>query len=365
MVWVEDQKRYEAFLCARGKDLEPGADACVARAWSNDLSNWNLLPPVYMADFVSHAEVPDVFQMGDFHYLLLCDHTKGGAWKDTPTREKTGGTYCLISDRYAEGYTLSKDPLLIGSGCGGFTCYVGRTIPHDQGRLLYHHMCGPRPAFGIPKMLRQEADGSLYLNYWNKVDELATKVIRKDWGKDLQSYTQLGKGKWQVNNDSLNGSYDLLGAGILLPEKEHNLMLECTMNIQHGQRAGLLVKFSPEGSPLGHQDYVHGMGVIVDIEHGRISIGPVLTTWHGGLNPDVWDWCKWQFGTGTPVRLRVIVRAEFMEIYVDDRWVLSSELSSLPAVADTAGKHNGIGLMVQDAKACFEDIKLSLLGPLA
>ena len=364
VVWVEHQQRYEVFLCARRNNIEPGIDACIARAWSKDLLHWNILPPAYAADFVSHAEVPDVFQMGDFHYLLLSDHTKGGAWKDTHTREKTGGTYCLMSDKYGEGYALSQEPLLIGSGCGGFTCYVGRTIPHNQGRLLYHHMCGPRPALGIPKLMRQEPDGTLVLDYWTKVDKLATKVVRQGWGKDLQSYTPLGKGEWQVSNDSLQGSYRLLGTGLLLPEKEHNFILECRVTIQQGRRAGLLVKFSLEGSAVGHEDCAHGMGVIVDQQHSRISVGPVLATWHGGLNPDVWDWCKWPLEPGKSVRLRVIVRAEFMEVYVDDRWVLSTVLSSIPALNDTAGNHDGIGFLVHDASACFEDLKLSLLPPL-
>ena len=124
------------------------------------------------------------------------------------------------------------------------------------------------------------------------------------------------------------------------------------------------MKFSQQGSTVGHEDCVNGMGVIVDILHSRISIGPILAAWHGGLNPEIWDWCKWPLELGKSVRLRVIVRAEFIEVYVNDRWILSTVLSSLPTMSDTAYKHDGVGLFVHDAKACFEDLKLSSLPPL-
>src|SRR5205823_9431686 len=113
-----------------------------------------------------------VFELDGRHYLYLLDHGWGGLRIHTPSREDSAGTYYAVADAPEGPYEWPADPLLIGSGHDRQGPWAARTLEHDGGQLLYHHVTAARPAFGSLKRIRARADGTLYLEYFPAIESL-------------------------------------------------------------------------------------------------------------------------------------------------------------------------------------------------
>ena len=69
--WNEDENCYYMLLAARLKDSGDLRGGCIGLSKSEDLMNWTYAEPFYSPRMYITMECPEVFQMGDYWYLVF------------------------------------------------------------------------------------------------------------------------------------------------------------------------------------------------------------------------------------------------------------------------------------------------------
>lgn len=325
MLKVDDG--YESLICAR----MPDSQACIARMQSKDLTHWDALPPIATPN-VSQCEVPEYFAMGDKHYLIFAC----GGRVDDKSRKDTAGTRYLISDSRTGDYVMPEDSLLLGSGNGRFDCYVGRTIEMNSQRMLYYHNCGPRPALGAPKVIRQNEDGTLWAQYWDGLAGLETGVVLDK----ISAEAQKGMG-WKLEKNRLVGRKDDGISGYILSPVVSDFNLTCTINIEKGNRAAIIFRYD--------ENTQKGSALILDAKSGNVEIARVEEGQAVTRDAVILDLQPSEEHT-----VRVFARSEFADCYVDDKFIFST-------VVDDAPLSGKIGYAVDSAVASFFDFRVASL----
>ena len=213
------------------------------------------------------------FEWNGFHYLLF---STSGIYKriPLPSREIATGTFYLISDRKEGHYQVPEDNLLIGSGEGRFDCYVGKIIETDNGPLLYHHLCGYRTAFASPKIVRQNHDGTRYLERWSGLDDLLGKqqLGPDSPGTTLKACKKFPIGEWQHQKESLNGQAGKAMSAWLFDEQLEDFGACCTIDLSQADRAGVIFRIHESDTQSEK-----GWGVSLDRKRSQIELfRPIL-----------------------------------------------------------------------------------------
>ncbi len=363
ITWNEDAQWYEALICAREPDYGPrqGTGACVARYRSPDLLSWEAMAPLSCLGrrFVN-VEVPDYFSLGDYHYLLVYTSDRCGSRLNTPQRERVGGTQYMIADRREGPYVLPQNHLLLGAGMGRMEGVVARTIPYQGGRLLYHHIAGDRPAWGLPKVVRQNDDGTLWLGYWDGAVGLRTGTIDTSFPLVQRWQPRAALGQWDESGGVLQGSVITPLSSVFLDGVLDDFEMSCEV-IPDAARAAVFIRADPERG--------QGITVTLDYELNRIEIGPLIPSYIGGLRLGVWDMVSnVPLQHSEPVTLRILARAEFVEVYLNDCWqftVVTAESDWPPNTGTEASSLSGqIGFGVEGGTTTFRRLELHQLEPL-
>jgi beta-fructofuranosidase len=348
-VWNQQAGLWDAYICAR----QPAPDerntgACIAHVQSRDLIHWDLRPPAaVVGERFFNAEVPDYFELAGRRYLLFSTVSASGRRLDTPTRERCAGTFYVMAEPGAD-YRIPPESLLIGAGSGRFDVYVGRTIAWQGGRLLYHHWAGPRPAWGLPKIVRAAADGALSLQFWPGAAGLESGALWEGFA-GAGAIGMEGLGKWRAAGDAFHGNCSAMTSTVLLGHEAGDFHLTCEVQPAGCERAALL--FRVEREPR------RGLALILDWQHNRIEIGRLQRSWSGGGALAPLDTVSRPLPPGEPVTLRVLARAEFVEVYVNDRWVFSTLFADDP-------QRGALGLAVEGGEAAFRRLRCAELEPL-
>jgi len=341
---------YHAYLCARlPKWSHEDSGAAVGHMRSKDLIHWEHLPPLATPGKVFyHTEVPDVFEMNGRYYLAFATHSTGGIRLNSPTRDDAVGTFYMIGDKFEGPFTLPADPLLIGSGNRSFFGYVGRTIPHQGGRLLYHHIAADRPAIGAPKMIGVNADGTLRVEYMPVLEKLETKVL-VDSVHNIPPYQTGDLGQWQQQDDMLSGLAAVMGTSYVIGREVSDVHVCATIKVSEGGAAGFVVR--------GWQNY--GFSVVINLGRQRLEIGQASKhpTYKMGWTCGITDICRMRLEPNRAYQLRCFARDEHFEVYLDNRWVFT--------VVMGGNKQGDVELMVESGRAEFSDVRLAALEPLA
>jgi hypothetical protein len=316
----------------------PGGHAAIAHLTSKDLIEWDYHPAVLVSPDYVDMEVPDYFELNGRHYLLF---SSGRTRKDVGGRTNATGTWYAIGESRDGPYRFPDDPLLLASGRGRFDNYVGRTIPFEGGRLLYHHTAGGPVTWGAPKIVRQNPDGTLWLQFWpGLVAAEASVIVRKT--SDVKGDDTLGVGECSVTGTELRLSAGESPFVAWLPVNVPNVMLTCRLDPGAGQ-AGLVWRWNGE----------RGAGLTLTRGTGTVALGDVSKAGDSvALNVlDDIQGLKLEPG---PRHLRVLIRAHRVEVYLDDRWLFGTSFPEAPA--------NGkVGLMVQGGTATVSDLRVAAL----
>jgi len=320
-----------------------GPTPCVAHLVSKDLVKWAYLPPVFVSgDFVD-MEVPDYFELEGRHYLMF---SSGRSRKDTSGRKNASGTYYVMSDRRDDGYRVPKDPLLLGSGTGRFDNYVGRTIPFEGGRLLYHHTAGGPVTWATPKIVRQYKDGALWLRYWPGLAKLETRTLLDD-PRGVSTDPRVGTGGWTLQNKRFTGQTPHEHRCILLlPVSPADAMITCKVDPRGAETIGLVWRW----------DGTKGAGLTVS---HRTDTAAVVNVAAGTRLPTVKTVDAYQGLRMTPGAqdLRVLVRAHRVEVYINDRWIFGTSMTDSP-------RTGRIGLLVDSGSVTFSEVRVAEIEPL-
>jgi beta-fructofuranosidase len=378
--WEPDLRKYEALFFARTKTLTPGLGTSVARALSTDLIHWE--PALHLTVIEDHvmAELPQHVQIGDVHYLLYCSVDGRGTAYNTPDREFVSGTFYRYAKERDGEYVNPSDPLLFGSGNGRHEGYAGQIMQFGNEYIFYHQI-RTQPAetarfvFGIKKV-HQEQDGTLRLQYWpghsmlqiGQGESLIPGSV-KDVEEGLEDVClhngkDIGVGRWDADGGYLQGSSVLVASAVYKKQLWSDFNLYGRVEVHstpHGRRkvgcAGIVFRYNPENRV--------GVVVVLDYDRNTVEICGSRTGWRW-IGRTVWDRCSFKMGDRLSHTLRVLCRAEFAEVYVDDWWVFSTALQESPnqEALENVPRRGMIGFYVEDSAAVFSEVRIVPLQPL-
>ena len=129
--------RFHAYITARGLEGEPSGRGVIGHAVSDDLINWECLPPVAHPGEFGHLEVPQLVQIEDRWYLFFCVGYRQFSEKRRARRGTAHviGTHYLASSDPLGPFTMIDNEFLLADEIGSH--YAGKALcdPH-RGWLL-------------------------------------------------------------------------------------------------------------------------------------------------------------------------------------------------------------------------------------
>jgi hypothetical protein len=343
---------YLGFFTANALQAKRGASGTVGLCESHDAVHWRALPPPLAPGLFSNCEVVEHCAFGQRHYLLFCTNSGAGIRHDPQADGGSGGTHYVVSDAIEGPYRLPpSDSMLQGTRQDDnvFALIVGRPVPDGAGGWLYsHHWASPNQApngsWGPMKRLVERGPWQLGLDWWPGNEQLKGEQIASgvaDVTLAAQApFFQLPVAAWHahdgdvvVHDDGGCAAADWKLSGQENPQVPsgdlgNGRVFECGLRIDEGSALGVWVGTTP--IPGLQQGPAAGMGprpsdwrlaVLLNADRQRVefvklmrSLGPSLVVQkHLGSVP-------WPVARGVSHQLRVLVRGECMEAYVDDRY---------------------------------------------
>jgi beta-fructofuranosidase len=144
----------------------PDGRGVIGQARSDDLSTWEILPPLTEPGDFAHLEVPQVVAIGDWHYLVFSVYEWAHAAARLARAEAVCGTHYLLGRSPLGPFALPGDEFLHGSPDGPF--YAGRLIEHAGAWqfMSWAQFDGDGAFVGVladPVPVTQHGDGTLAL----------------------------------------------------------------------------------------------------------------------------------------------------------------------------------------------------------
>ncbi len=366
-IYKMDDGRYHALLCARrGPVTGNDTNAVIAHSCSDDLVHWEHHAPLaHVGDRVLFAEVPGWIEFNGRHYCYFLDLGWGGTRiHNNMQGDDLSGIYYIWSEQFEGPYQWPESPLLIGMRNNYMGPWAGRIRVHKQQALFYHHNAGNNSAFALPKEVIERAPGDLALRYLPFLDQLITKNHT-----DLEKQHKLRQhdlGTWQLKNEGLCGKALAMGSSAFIKDQVNNFMLEVSITIHKGAAAGIVIRAQDEEIDNAFAAKTDlGLVICLDHERQQIAIRELnhvpMHGW-GSLwlqargfspRPHMEQASPFTIKHQQTYFLRILARDEFVEVYIDDFWILSATTTLMDA--------GRVECMVERSEACFADLQLNEL----
>ncbi len=354
---------YYAFVTASFQnDRLPGRNGTLALLESADGLNWRCLPsPLVTQGEYPNYEVPEHLEMNGRHYALFSTNSKAGFRYDAVNASgHTGGTYYLVSDQPLSGYR--KPPhanRLIGQNdvYNVTANYVGRILRVGHETLFYHIWGDPKVdgAFGTVKRIVEHRPFELAVKYLPKNDLMIGEdllgPVSADRFKLVKDDGALPPVKWSVGHAAVRfedrGSSGALIAALAVPRDVLTLsdgrFVRCRLRIDDGTGAGLVI-----GEP--NRLYT----LFLDVAAGRIEFSRLASGWEANLVQEVVQTSPGRLEYHRSVDLRLIFRSAFLEVYLDDVYLMGVRTDS--PIGTTH-----FGFYVETADCEFSEIRVNAL----
>jgi len=190
------------------------------------------------------------------------------------------------------------------------------------------------------------------LLYHPVIEKLETRIIQKNFANiEFNRRFQL-TGQWSNDGQKLDGYSAIVSSAVLGKDVIADIHLSCDVDLRESERCGILLRFDHEKA--------NGLAVTLDKTNQEVSFGQVGTNWFGSLYfriSHIYDSVYWELSDKRPILLRIIARAEFVEVYIDDRLALCVSISN-------EFQSGVIGYFVEGGKSSFGNIRLAELEPL-
>lgn len=346
--------RFVGFLTANAVHAKRGASGTVGMCESDDAVHWRALPPPLAPGLFTNCEVVEHCAFGDRHYLVFCTNTGAGIRHDPLALGGSGGTHFVVGDAVEGPYRLPPgDSMLQGTRQDDnvFALIVGRPVPDGDGGWLYsHHWASPNDApsgwWGPMKRLVERRAWQLGLDWWPGNERLKGEVLGRGVARGtlvpMKPFFQVPVAAWEerdgeavVRDDGGCAAADWLLPGLdntATTESPGDLrdgrIWECGVRLDDGAALGLWFGTTPmpglkqgPAAGMGPQPGDWRLAVLLNAQAQRLefvrlmrSLGPSLVVQRhlGGV--------PWPVARGVTHRLRVLVRRECIEAYVDDHY---------------------------------------------
>lgn len=311
-----------------GAKKENTEGSCILKYVSSDLAAWELSGTLYEQEDLYYMECPDLFQMGDWYYLIFSwnnvtyyrmAESMNGPWIKPEIDTFDGNAFYAAKTaeyqgkRYLFGFIDRKKG---GNDELGYT-WAGSVCPYE----LVQHEDGTLGA----KMPSQYEEKHFTENTnWN-IAESRGSVERKNSGIMLKADEEV--------------SYAELGA---LPQ---SILLSCTVtfhNTDHGAKAGFL--FGIE------EDALKSYPVSMDFENGMLCYDGYLENFD--TESEIRNQQRFGFETDREYKVKLVVEDEIVVLYMDDVKVLSNRIYSAVGTK--------WGVYAQGGEVEFSDITVAL-----
>jgi sucrose-6-phosphate hydrolase SacC (GH32 family) len=282
--WNEEEQQYWVVMTCRKGGSNNGPHGGIAYAASPDLTNWTPCGDLYFHGNMGDPECPEMFQLGDKWYLLFSayDH-------------KVGRPNYLMSDHSTGPWDTDQAACLDGSDLA-----AAQTVSYGTGRLLFgwiplqdtetlgHQYWGGHLAF--PREIYREADGTL----GSRLEASIGRRIRGDLLLSLSSNV-LNPASPRLE---LAGLFDRIDMDLEVQMNDSNGYL--TILLQHAQAA------------------LPPVSITLDQAEHRLLIATEETI-HSDLPIH---------RRGPCTRMRIVVEADIVEVFMDDRYSLAARTSA-------------------------------------
>lgn len=343
--WDPATKRWDGYLCARYKELP-----CVGHVSSPDLLHWSYQEPLFVSEpytrdnngFVEF-EVPDFFELAGKYYIAFSSIRSRKNL--TSGREDAAGTWYLMADKKEGPYHVPKNPLLMGTGMGRIDHYVGRTITNKGKRLMYCQNWGPWTGvnWSTPKLIQPEPNHELYLSYWPELDVLKKGRIFSAASLSVKS-----------DADKRYKIHDLEGV------TASDFMLTCDLAITSAKSCTLTWRsVQPLQPPQSEKSPTYGLRI--EPKSGEFSLVQVYPSLHFGANTyqaylnD--RYTNKDLSAGGKMKLRLMVRKDRSEVYINDRWIFNVGFRDLLP-------KGGFSILAESGEVNISNLEIHELEPL-
>ena len=332
-LWVERQAdgSFYGFLTASKINGPAGANGVIGMASSTDGLSWKALEPASNPCGMGWLEFGSHVEINGRHYALVGSSSGLGRRFDSVYNStgKAGGMYVMMANQIEGPYEFATGDNMI-LGCRNappnwayVPTYYTRTLKLNNQILLHHHWM-PRNNFtdawlGTCKVLREDWPGKLSLNWWpgnealkgNKIFDI---VNRPCFTQPKSS--ELPTGGWCYCDKRLELETD---SSVLIYSDTRSfkkgIVVETCLRINGDGAGGLFF-----GSASLDADHPYeGMAFLCNTR-GLAEFGAVT---FGICSPAfmVENHVLWPVTQGKDVRIRLLVKEEFIEAYIDDRLV--------------------------------------------
>ncbi|MFP4382376.1 MAG: hypothetical protein ACLFUS_17880, partial [Candidatus Sumerlaeia bacterium] len=355
---------YHTIICASRPVTTPDdTGSALGHARSKDLVNWELLPPIDAPTHqLYHAEVPEYFEIDGTHYIIFTTGSVYGIRLNTPSRRESVGTYYMIADSFEGPYHLPEEPLLVGSAFYKMASYVGRRIVFRGESLMYHHIrddsSGWFATWAPPKRLVQLPNRELVLKYWPGLEALETADVREG----IESVVGGAGEAWSRSGGTLKGRAMAMGQSCILAEDMDDYHIRVTIKSTKSKRCGLVFRVADN----------RGIQFSMDYELGQIELGYSRQHHAVGWGADITgfvpcgaqrnqqfihDQYRTTLEHGKEYNVRVFLRDQHLEAYLDDQWIFTS-------VFPHAALNGNIEAFVECGEMEIQNLRIARIEPL-
>lgn len=331
------------FYAATVPAEEEAEGACIAAVRSRDLIHWDPLPAAFRPQRYGEVEVPDVFLLGGRWWMIcLTSHGHGnrGGFADPHV---VRGTLCAVADRPEGPYREpAGDNILLG---GDDTSGMSVRSVEFEGKRYAFFTEGTR--LSPPMELRATQDGCLRLmwserqNLWRGASLLGA-ALPAPAALRTHHTGGIGGGRWELTSEGVYRGIARSGWQVGdLKVGAANMEVEASLTLVSGVAAGLVVRANRQ-SPHAADDFVIGLDAK---DCCAFATRPSLFL---PANRRAFP-----VEHGRAYRLRLYVRDERYELFVDDALVLQGAFPSSFHRLDSS-----LGLLVDRGEVTIQRVAI-------
>jgi len=327
----EGRVTYCAFVTASFQnDSKPGRNGTIALLESPDGLHWQCQPsPLDVQGEYPNYEVPEHLELNGRHYALFSTNSKAGFRYDAIAASgHSGGTYYVVSDRKLTGYRkpFHANRLIGQSDVYNVTAnYVGRVLNVGD-KTLFYHIWGDQyvdGAFGPVKQIVETSPYELTIKYLKSNDRMIGEDLLGRLSAErftlLKKVGDLSPVQWSVGTAKVSFE-DFGSSGAIVTELAGNStqsalsdgrFVRCNLRIDDGTGAGLVIG---DGDRL--------FTLFIDLAADRVEFSQLESGWEANTVQNVLQTFRYRFEYHKTVAIRLIYRANFLEVYLDDVYVM-------------------------------------------